>query len=413
VGLHARESVISEPPSIDPGSQHAAVIAFIADHLGRTLVTSLLTAIEPTDTGYLHGYDLKLRAPDGTIENQQVFIDDSPHGSRRGVISVPIAGSSTPAAVWIYPGDPELPALREVVDPVSASLILKRLGAPATVRSITVVTYRPGRRAVVRVEAESARYYLKVVEPTKAASIAERHQQFRSSSLPVPRLLGWSSDGIIAMSELPGVDAQSCVARMQDPEGFLDQVEFMSTLLANVPAFNTARASLVDRLDWYIERVCLRLPGEAARVRDIGAMIARCCADGRSYGYTAVTIHGDLHLGQLFVDPEDTGQITGMLDIDTAGTGDPADDAAAFYAHLVALGETAFALDPAFAAACARLAAAWRSRWQRNRNAGFANRASAIAATHLLGHALRPLSNDSEAVSLRLLDRAQELVRDW
>lgn len=413
MGLHAREIVISEPTSTDPGSQHAAVIAFIADHLGRTLVTSSLMAVEPTDTGYLHGYDLELRAPDGTTESQRVFIDDSPHGNQRGVISVPIAGSEMPAAVWIYPSDPELPALRDVVEPISASLILERLGAPAVVRSITVVTYRPGRRAVVRVEAESGRFYLKVVEPNKAASIAERHQQFRSSSLPVPRLLGWSSDGIIAMSELPGVDAQSSVARMQNPEGFLDQVEFMSALLANVPAFNTARASLVDRLDWYIERVSLRLPAEAARVRAVGRMIARSSADGRSYGYTAVTIHGDLHLGQLFVDPEDTGQITGMLDIDTAGTGDPADDAAAFYAHLVALGETAFALDPDYAAACARLAALWRSRWLRNRNAGFANRASAIAATHLLGHALRPLSSDSEAVSLRLLDHAEELVRDW
>ncbi len=276
-----------------------------------------------------------------------------------------------------------------------------------------MVTYRPGRRAVVRVEATSGCFYLKVVEPVKAAAIAERHQQFRESSLPVPRLLGWSQDGVIAMSELPGIDAQSAVARMDDPAAFLDQVEFLTTLLAGVPAFNTARGSLVDRLDWYIERLSRHLPDEAERIATTGGRISRCIAQGRSGSHTSVTVHGDLHLGQLFVDPENLGHITGMLDIDTAGVGDPADDAAAFYSHLIALGETARAQDPAYSAACDRLAEGWRSRWLRNRNAGFANRATAIAATHLLGHALRPLTADAHIVSVRLLDHAQRLVNDW
>ena len=45
----------------------------------------------------------------------------------------------------------------------------------------------------------------------------------------------------------------------------------------------------------------------------------------------SATIHGDLHEGQLVVDD---GHITGVLDIDDAGPGDPVDDRANLIAHL-------------------------------------------------------------------------------
>jgi aminoglycoside phosphotransferase (APT) family kinase protein len=123
-----------------------------------------------------------------------------------------------------------------------------------------------------------------------------------------------------------------------------------------------------------------------------------------------VTIHGDLHMGQLFVDPEQPSVIAGILDIDTAGVGDPADDAGAFYAHLIALAESLSTRDPSSAAASFEIAAAWRARWRRNLNAGFADRASAIAATHLLGHALQPRVTNPVEVSRRLLGHAESLV---
>src|SRR5690606_23025947 len=48
------------------------------------------------------------------------------------------------------------------------------------------------------------------------------------------------------------------------------------------------------------------------------------------------TVHGDLHVGQLFVAEDDASVISGVIDIDTCGLGDPADDEAAFMGHLVA-----------------------------------------------------------------------------
>ena len=357
-----------------------------------------MTVLEPTDDGYLKGFDLELRNDDGSREHRLVFIEETP--------TVPLSS----APVWVFPNDPALPALKTLVDPVSTELELARLGVETSAPSSQLVTYRPGRRAVLRIPTSRASIYVKVVAPGKAAAIAERHDQFRSATLPVPRLLGWSHDGVVVLSELPGVDAQAAVGAMKDHELFLDQLEFLSTLLADVPAIRTARASLFDRLDWYVERLSAHLPGDSARIASLGDAIARWGAYGRGFEHTPVTIHGDLHLGQLFVDPVNPCLISGMLDIDTSGSGDPADDAAAFYAHLIALGETARVVDAVYTAACLALAAAWLARWRRNRNAGFEARCRAIAATHLLGHSLRPMGSDGDAVSTRLLDHAAALV---
>jgi aminoglycoside phosphotransferase len=414
-GSHSEEPVIyAVPPTFPDTERPSAVLARVAEQLHRVLVGWSATDVEPTDQGYLYGYDLELRSLSGVIEHRQVFVEDMPSaGKRPGVLEIPVPGADEAITVWLYPGDPELPALRDLTDLTTIRRILARLSIPSSVTGVEVIAYRPGRRAVVRVTTVDNSFYVKVVEPGKAASIAERHQLFRASNLPVPKLLGWSADGIVAMSALPGVDAQNAVGRLKNIDDFLDQVEMLGVILADVPAFNTARPSLFNRLDWYVDRLSSRLPNERDRIATVGGMIARCGAEGRSYGHTPVTIHGDLHLGQLFVDPEYPEQLTGMLDIDTAGAGDPADDAAAFYAHVIALGEAASITDPAYAAACERVAAAWRARWQRNRNAGFASRAKAIAATHLLGHALRPLATDADRTSLRLLDHAESLVSDW
>ena len=380
----------------------------MAEELGGKLVSWKPTVMEPTDDGYLFGYELQLAHPDGSVEQRLVFVEGRDSASERTLFS-PGPAAETPR-LWVYPHDPALPALGSVIDVSSAQVVLDRLGVALTATAAEVVSYRPGRRAVVRMSSTTHPFFVKVVEPVKAEAIAERHQQFRSNSLPVPRLLGWSPDGVIVLSGLDGVDAQSAIPRMTDHEVFLDRVEFLTGLLAEIPAYNTARASLFDRLDWYIDRLAAHLPHESERITALGAVISRRGAEGRSYLRGTVTIHGDLHVGQLFVDADNPTEIVGLLDIDTAGAGDPADDAAALYAHLVALGEMARSVDPHYAEQCWKLASSWLARWQRNRNAGFAQRARAIAATHLLGHALRPVSVDGDLASIRLLERAELLV---
>jgi aminoglycoside phosphotransferase (APT) family kinase protein len=382
----------------------------VALSLTRTLVSYSESISEPTDHGYLRGYQLVLESPGGGSEHRLVFVEPGlPSALSPDVLTVPLDGAGV-VTVWLYPSDPALPALRTVTDIASTAAVLETLGIPETPISVDVVSYRPGRRAVVRVDSETQRLFLKVVEPAKAESISERHELFRSSGVPVPRLLGWSGDGVVAMTGLPGIEAQYAVARIGNHVAFLDQLEFLCSLLEAVPAVNTARQSLFNRLDWYVKRLAERLPQDVARVVEVGAEIAAKGAEGREFEFTPVTIHGDLHLGQLFVDPETPSEIAGILDIDTAGVGDPADDAGAFYAHLIALAESIDERDPASAAECFRLADAWAERWRRNRNAGFDARARAIGATHLLGHALQPRAAAPNAASRRLLERASALV---
>jgi aminoglycoside phosphotransferase (APT) family kinase protein len=336
--------------------------------------------------------------------------------SRPGVMTVPIRGTSSVAAIWLFPNDPALPALGSVTGVDHARHVLASLGVAIEPTEVTVVSYRPGHRAVVRVASERQPIFVKVVAPEKAQSIAERHELFRAGGIPVPRLLGWSAEGLIAMTALPGVDAQTVIGRVSssefplDPAVFLEQIEFLSSLLAGVPSFTTARPSLFDRLDWYVHRLAEQLPDSRAEIEAVGAEILKRGREGRGFEFTPVTIHGDLHIGQIFVDETSPSLLAGLLDIDTAGTGDPADDAAALYAHLATFGESMADTDPLAAARCLALADAWLARWPFNPNAGFEARSRAIAATHLLGHALRPLSANPDVLSRRLLERAEHIV---
>ncbi|MCJ0702551.1 aminoglycoside phosphotransferase family protein, partial [Frigoribacterium faeni] len=80
-----------------------------------------------------------------------------------------------------------------------------------------------------------------------------------------------------------------------------------------------------------------RQPRRAAEIDAVYAEIDRRRASW--VGDPLTVIHGDLHLEQLFVDPAEPWRVTGVLDIDTAGVGHPARDAAALVAHLVVTGQ--------------------------------------------------------------------------
>jgi hypothetical protein len=114
------------------------------------------------------------------------------------------------------------------------------------------------------------------------------------------------------------------------------------------------------------------------------------------------------HVGQVFVDPQHPSRITGVLDIDTAGLGDPADDAAAFYAHLVVTAQHHRSRgDDDLAEKCLSLAGSARERWSGRADDEFAVRARAIAATHLLGHILT-----AGGYGAVLLSAAEDLVEE-
>ncbi|HRN30285.1 MAG TPA: phosphotransferase, partial [Terrimesophilobacter sp.] len=231
----------------------------------------------------------------------------------------------------------------------------------------------------------------------------------------VPRVIGWSDEGLIALTELSGTEAQKVPVRLDDE--FLEKVRELADHIATVPSAEPARESLVDRLAWYLSRLNTLQPENKAALSRLAHGIRQLLFEGRSGTVTLVTIHGDLHAGQIFIGASpgstDTGLnitelvITGLLDIDTAGLGDPADDSAAFYAHLLVLaGHLRQAGKRDTAAHIEALAHSWRAGWLRDGDPGFTARARAIAATHLLGHALR---QPPDGIAI-ILDLAEGIV---
>lgn len=378
------------------------LLVAVAAASGLHLVDARRLRADAGPGGVTSGFAVTLGDATGATAEHVVYVETSPTPEDRPGVLRLRDEQGDERAVWVYPNDPYLPALADVVYPERAGALLRELGigdAPAAPH-LTLRAYRPGKRAVVEATGEGFRVFLKVATPRRSARIVRRHATWREGNIPVPDVLG-ATEGLTVIAAQPGDPVDTRLADA-DPEALLDAVDALRARIASVPSTSAARASLAGRADWYAHRLAHEDPELADRLTAIGTTIA-----ARTNGpANHATIHGDLHVGQLFVDPDDPGRIVGVIDIDTAGLGDPADDAAAFWAHLIAT--TAFARDAgdeATADAAARLAGAARARWGAEQ--GGVPRVAAIAAAHLLGHALTRVLPAEDAVSL-----AEELLTE-
>lgn len=389
---------------------HRDVLMAVAASLDSELADAQPLQVEPTGNGFTHGYRVTLRDRAGATVDHTVFVETSPaEGARPGVLTLSNPGTGERVDVWVYPADPSLPALRTAVYAEAAGVVLARLGLPVQGLRVSLAAYRPGKRAVVRVDTDTTAYYLKVVRPPAAEPLQARHTLWREAGIPVPAVLGWSEEGLVALEALAGSEVIGVLDRIADPAALLDSIELLGERIAQVPSTSSARSSLVRRIDWYEERLIEQLPALDGVIERTARTAARRFRAGGAPPPSR-TVHGDLHLAQLLVDPAAPTSIAGVLDIDTSGWGDPADDAAALYAHLIA---TVVHDGGSRASVRARrasvLADGWRQRWFRSPDPGFVHRAHAIAATQLLGHALSRSAAGS-AGTTELIERAQRVV---
>jgi hypothetical protein len=393
-----------------PEILHRDVLDAVASSLGSEVVGAHALQIEPTGTGFTHGYRVSLRDSAGALADHTVFVETSPpDATRPGVLTLTQPDSGERVDVWVYPADPALPALRTAVYAEAAGIVLARLGLPVDDLRVSLAAYRPGKRAVVRVDTAQTSYFLKVVRPPTAEPLQAKHTHWRNEGVPVPAVLGWSEEGLVAMEALSGAELIGVLDRVSNPDVLLDEIQHLVSQIAGVTSTAPARASLVRRLDWYEERLIEQLPDHDGVIEATARTILRRYKAGGTPPPER-TVHGDLHLAQLLVDPAAPTTITGVLDIDTSGWGDPADDAAALYAHLIAtVVHDGGSRATIRARRCSVLADGWRRRWFHSSEPGLADRAHAISAVQLLGHALARSAAGSPDAAI-LIERAHRMV---
>ncbi len=389
---HASTGHTTAEPTEDPRRD---LLESLAEELGFTLQHSRQLSVDVTADGYVTGHEMTLRGYDGSAQSQVVYVETNQgDAGRDGVLTMRNDETGDENAVWLYPRDPALPALPSAVFPDAAIVLLNRIGLGVVTVSLALAAYRPGKRAVVRADWPGGTAFIKVVRPAQVFELQAKYATWRAAGLPVPNTLGWTDDGIVAFTTLHGQIASAAVTRLTDAEAdaLVAGITRMCAQIARVPSDKPARASLATRLTWYERRVGALLRERGADRAALTTLDDTCRQIERMLrtapSTRPVTIHGDLHLGQLFLDPADN-RLVGILDIDTAGTGDPADDAAALHAHLVVSAAMYAARgDPATAARVESLANRWRLSWSSQSDHGFATRAHAISATHLIAHAL-------------------------
>ncbi|QUW17770.1 phosphotransferase [Agrococcus sp. Marseille-Q4369] len=362
--------------------------ALLEKAIGRT---GRLIAVEP----FGHGSIARFTIDDGEWAGEW-FVDTSrlPVAAETGFV-VRTGDGAPVARIWKHPLDPRLPALRTAVDPERLARISAAAGSSGAIEA-RVLAYRPGRRAVVRITQHGVHLFVKVVRPAEAEDLVAIHEACRAVGVPAPEVVHWSPSGVVVVRDAIGTPGPVTAATMP-ADAVVDAVDALRERLLTVRTRRIARASVATRIDWHIARLGDALPDRVADVRSLAPLIT---ANARRVGPPQV-IHGDLHIGQLFFHGS---AVSSIIDVDTAGLGDPADDCAAFVGHATA---SAVRNDVAGRAADAELlqdlADAAEERWLHSAHT------RALTALHLLGHGIRAAERSPEAAGL-LLDRALEVT---
>lgn len=234
-------------------------------------------------------------------------------------------GSTLSVGVWRWPFDPILVDLATMVTPHLAAEQLGDLVGPHP--ELEVVAYRPTERAVVRVRDEGREVYVKVVPAASTAALTRRHDALSDAGLPVPRVLA-AGDGWVAMEALVGTTLRDRLKQGCDRLPAPDRYRELLDALAGIDLPDAAAVrSRVDDAPHHAAMLRTVLPD----ARDCLDRIVERLATGSAERRLSGTVHGDLHEAQLVVDD---GTVTGLLDIDDVGPGDPLDDVGTLLAHM-------------------------------------------------------------------------------
>lgn len=199
-----------------------------------------------------------------------------------------------------------------------------------------LVSYRPGRRAVLREHADGAGSWIKVVPPSKVRRLLRRLEAFREA-------LAGCDPAPVAIPELQEVDAGRGVLAFAPLPGTALHARLVDQDAGRVRALRTAARALAALHSVHAPGPAVpEAPGHGRL--ETWAQIAATCDPEPLPGLLELLpelqgtpgpachlVHGDLHDRNILLD----GTRTGLLDLDAAGRGDPASDAGNLAAHVI------------------------------------------------------------------------------
>lgn len=263
----------------------------------------------------------RIRASDGRLNGCNDLVA-SIGGPTQGPLV--LEGPEADISVWLVPDDPNLPGLRSALHIPTVQALLRDLGAKDDIAFSRMRSYRPGRRAVVQVEAGGSSIFLKVVPPTEVGELHRKHRHL-AGHLPIPDSLGLAPElGILVMHTIPGVELRKALRDGAHP---IPDVERIAGLVANLPepAPEWTSKSSLEMLPGISALLTRIVPEARERIEGLVSVI------GPEIGSVAVPVHGDFHEAQVLINGS---QPVGLLDVDTYGWGRPGADAATMLGHL-------------------------------------------------------------------------------
>lgn len=311
---------------------------------GARIVARRVRALTGSDPHLFLSFDVRLEWPDGR-QSQDIVV---------GAIAAIPEGAPTVEqdgvriGVWLAIDDPLLPGMRRGLDVRWLANLLGEDPDQGTLK-ISMPSYAPGHRAVVQVDStrpllspklvftkagtiEEApmerRAFVKVLTPERAERVVGIAERLRTTA-PVPPTAFGDTAGVIVQRAMPGRTLGSALLREPEAAAAPESFAAISAALAQVPADGPLEEPVRggrERLEWVLRNLRALVPDEQERLQRITDALGDLTPQPR------VTVHGDFHIDQVLVQRR---RVTGLVDIDDAGTGEQVDDLATAIGALV------------------------------------------------------------------------------
>lgn len=273
-------------------------------------------------------YDARVHWPGSQQDTDELFVAVTGRVPKGAFTLVSDDGEEV--AVWRVPHDARLPGLAAVTHPGRLQLLLDDIGVERGEGAPTyrLISYRPGRRAVLQVTRGSTTVFLKIVRPRDAEALHRFHQKIRER-LPVPASLGYEAEmGIVVLQALGG----TLLRRALNGRGPLPRAVDLIEVLDRLPETDGRGSVLSWRTAEFSDLLGRLRPEQRPQLQ---RLVEELGAAEEALEAAVVPVHGDFHEAQLLIDMG--GAICGVLDIDTFTLGRRLDDLATMIGHLSTL----------------------------------------------------------------------------